>query len=394
MNADKYVFSQIIEWVPHYQFQRIVDKYNGNYKQRSFSCWDQFLCLMFAQLTYRDSLRDIEVCLRSRGQNLYHLGFRGRVCRSTLADANENRDCRIFVELAERLIQKARRLYVDDSVGEMELAQTVYALDSSTIDLCLALYPWARFRRRKAAIKLHTLLDVRGAIPTLIFLSDGKLHDVNFLDELPVEAGAIYVMDRAYVDFTRLYRFDVAHACFVTRSKTNLDYRVVESRPCSPGNGVRCDQIIVLRGVRSAQAYPERLRRIRYYDPETGQTLVFLTNNLVLPAEVIARLYKCRWQIELFFKWIKQNMKIKTFYGYTCNAVRTQIAIGICTYVIIAILKKELQLSQSLSTILQVLSVSVFEKVTLNQLFAENTLSPHDSALDAGNYNQLLLRGL
>jgi hypothetical protein len=371
MNAGKMVFSQLTEWVPHYEFQRLVERYQGDYKVREFSCWEQFLCMMFAQLTYRDSLRDIESCLRSRSNLLYHLGLRSSVARSTLADANERRDWRIYADLAQKLIARARRLYAQDPLA-VELDETVYALDSTTIDLCLELFPWARFRRHKAAIKLHTLLDLRGAIPTLIYLSDGKLHDVNFLDELPLEAGAYYVLDRGYVDFGRLHRFVLEGAFFVTRAKRHLRYRVRESRPLETDSGVRADQVIQLTGTVTRKSYPERLRRVRYYDAERKKTLVFLTNIFTLPARVIAQLYKCRWQIELFFKWIKQNLKIKTFYGYSDNAVRSQVWIAVCTYVLVAIVKKELKLEVSLSQMLQIISVSIFEKVPLPQLLANN----------------------
>ncbi len=371
MNAGKMVFSQLTEWVPHYEFQRLVERYQGEYKVREFSCWEQFLCMMFAQLTYRDSLRDIESCLRSRSNLLYHLGLRSSVARSTLADANERRDWRIYADLAQKLIARARRLYAQDPLA-VELDETVYALDSTTIDLCLELFPWARFRRHKAAIKLHTLLDLRGAIPTLIYLSDGKLHDVNFLDELPLEAGAYYVLDRGYVDFGRLHRFVLEGAFFVTRAKRHLRYRVRESRPLETDSGVRADQVIQLTGTVTRKSYPERLRRVRYYDAERKKTLVFLTNIFTLPARVIAQLYKCRWQIELFFKWIKQNLKIKTFYGYSDNAVRSQVWIAVCTYVLVAIVKKELKLEVSLSQMLQIISVSIFEKVPLPQLLANN----------------------
>lgn len=389
MNAEKYVFSQLVQWVPHYEFRRIIERYGGEYKVREFSCWDQFLCMTFAQVTGRESLRDIEACLRSRTQLLYQLGIRGLVSRSTLADANETRDWRIYADLAHFLIRHARKLYADD-VLSVPLDEPVYAFDSTTIDLCLHLFPWARFRRHKAAIKLHTLLDLRGAIPTLIYLSDGKLHDVNALDELLLEAGAFYVMDRGYVDFARLYRFAREHAFYVTRAKSNLRYRRLRSLPVEPDCGVRSDQIIKLTGMKSARAYPDTLRRIRYVDPTTHKVLVFLTNHLALPARVVAQLYKCRWQIELFFKWIKQNLRIKTFYGTSNNAVRTQIWIAVGVYVLAAIAKKELQLSQSLSTMMKILSVSPFEKVTLQQLFTETS----EQNLECDNCNQLMLFNL
>jgi hypothetical protein len=348
--------------------------------------------MMFAQLTYRDSLRDIECCLRSRPALLYHMGIRGTVARSTLADANESRDWRLYADLAQKLIARARRLYAGEPLG-VELDETIYALDSTTIDLCLALFPWARFRRHKAAIKLHTLLDLRGAIPTLIYLSDGKLHDVNFLDQLPLEAGAYYVMDRGYVDFHRLHRFLIEGAFFVTRAKCNLSCRVVETIPVEPGQKVRADQRIQLLGPASSKAYPERLRRIRYHDDELRKLLVFLTNNLFLPGQVIAQLYRSRWQIELFFKWIKQNLRIKTFYGYSDNAVWTQVWIAVCTYVLAAIARKELNVEASLSRMLQVISVSVFEKVPLPQLLAQSDYAtiPQNETTDCCNQLRLNL---
>ena len=393
MNAGQMVFSQLTHWVPHYEFQRLVERYHTEYKVRRFSSWDQFLCMMFAQLTYRDGLRDIESCLRSRPALLYHMGIRGKVSRSTLADANERRDWRLYADLAQRLIARARPLYVGEALG-VELDATVYALDSTTIDLCLELFPWARFRRHKAAVKLHTLLDLRGSIPTLIYLSDGKLHDVNFLDQLPIETGAYYVMDRGYVDFRRLHRFVTEGVFFVTRAKRNLSYRVVEVRPVEPDGKARADQLIALSAATSHKVYPDPLRRIRYYDEELKKTLVFLTNNLFLPAEVVAQLYKRRWQIELFFKWIKQNLKIKTFYGYSDNAVRTQVWIAVCTYLLVAIVKKELKLEASLSRMLQIISISVFDKVPLHQLLADtNELAElqNDGSYDS---NQLLFSHL
>lgn len=393
MNTGKMVFSQIAECVPHYEFQRLVARYQGDYKVREFHCWDQFLCMMFAQLTYRDGLRDIESCLRSRPTLLYHMGIRASVSRSTLADANESRDWRIYADLAQKLIARARRLCSQDELSA-ELDETVYALDSTTIDLCLQLYPWARFRRRKGAIKLHTLLDLRGAIPTLIYLSDGKLHDVNFLDEMPLECGAYYVMDRGYVHFRRLRRFALEGAFFVTRSKSNMCYRVVETRRVESGSGVRADQLILLTGTSSSSAYPERLRRVRYFDAEHNKTLVFLTNNMVLPASVIAKLYKSRWQIELFFKWIKQNLKIKTFYGYSNNAVRTQVWIAVCTYVLVVILKKQLNLKASMSQILQIISVSVFDKTPLQQLLADITVADTLQNQTTTDSNQLSFNSL
>jgi len=347
--------------------------------------------MLFAQYTYRDSLRDIELCLRSRGASLYHMGLRQPVARSTLAEANENRDWRLYADLAGKLIERARRLYADDAL-EGALEETVYALDSTTIDLCLELFPWARFRRRKAAIKLHTLLDLRGSIPTLIYLSDGKFHDVNVLDALPLEAGAYYVVDRGYVDYHRLHRFVMEGSFFVTRAKSNMRYRVAESKACD--GPVRSDQMVALTGAGSARAYPERLRRIRYHDDTLEKSIVFLTNNLVLPAIVVAQLYKRRWQIELFFKWIKQNLKIKTFYGYSDNAVRTQVWIAVCTYVIAAIVKKELKLEASLSQMLQIISVSVFEKVPLLELFTECPIHSELQNPSTLHSNQLCFNGI
>lgn len=370
MFAEKFSFAQLTDFIHREQFHRIVRRYSGNYKIKSFSCWDQFLCMAFGQLTYRDSLADIEICLRSRQTQLYHLGIRGRVSHSTLADANQNRDWRIYHDLAQTLIQRARLLYANDDL-DMELDQTVYALDSTTIDLCLKLFPWARFRRAKAAVKLHTLLDLRGSIPVFVAISDGKMADVRVLDELILEAGAFYVMDRGYVDFRRLYRFVLASAFYVTRSKSNLKFRRLESRPVPAGTGIRSDQVVWLSNPSSVRHYPDKLRRIHYVDAESGRSLVFLTNNFELPALVIALLYKGRWHVELFFKWIKQNLRIKHFFGNSDNAVKTQIWISIAVYVLVAIVKKELKLEMSLSSILQVLSVNVFSKEPLAQLLAE-----------------------
>jgi hypothetical protein len=342
--------------------------------------------MTFAQVTYRQSLADIEVCLRSRPDQLYRMGFRSTVAHSTLADANRERDWRIYADLAQLLITRARRLYADEPIG-VELDQTVYALDSTTIDLCLSLFPWARFRRAKAAIKLHTLLDLRGPIPTMISISDGKQADVRVLDELIPEPGAFYVMDRGYVDFQRLYQFELAGAFFVTRAKTNLQFNRLESRLVDASTGVRSDQIIWLRNLSSIQQYPDKLRRIHYVDAKTGKRLVFLTNNFDLPAATIAQLYKCRWQVELFFKWIKQNLRITHFYGTTDNAVKTQVWIAVTVYVLVAIVRKQLELKVSLSQLLQILSVNVFEQVPLPELVA-NTISQHESR-DARN--QLML---
>lgn len=370
MYVGKLVFAQVMEFVPLSVFRRCVAKYQGNRKVRTFTCLDQFLCMAFAQITYRESLRDIEACLRSQSNKLYHMGIRGTVSRSTLADANEQRDWRIYAELAHTLIATARSLYSTEPFIE-ELDETVYALDSTTIDLCLSLFPWATFRKRKGAVKLHTLLDLRGNIPTFIYISDGKLHDVNVLDFLPLEPGAFYVMDRGYVDFERLYAITQAAAFFVTRAKSNLKFRRLYSRQVDRATGMICDQTIVLTGPISKKDYPEKLRRIKYNDPQSGKTLVFLTNNFTLPTLTIAQLYRSRWQVELFFKWIKQNLRIKTFYGTSENAVKTQVWIAISVYVLVAIMKKQLRLQESLYTILQILSVTSFERTSLIQLITE-----------------------
>jgi hypothetical protein len=372
MHFGKTVFRQIMEWIHPEQFRRCVTRYNGNYKVRNFSCWEQFLAMGFAQVTYRESLADIEICLRSRGPQLYHLGFRSPVAHSTLGDANRTRDWRIYADLAQVLIRRARKLYAHESLG-VELDQTVYALDSTTIDLCLSLFPWARFRSTKAAIKLHTLLDVRGPIPTMITISEGKQADVHVLDELMPEPGAFYVLDRGYVDFERLYRFVLAGAFFVTRTKAGIQLNRLESRPVDRSCGLRSDHIVWLVRPKSVAHYPERLRRVSYRDPEDGKVLVFLTNNFDLPALVIAQLYRLRWRVELFFKWIKQNLRIKHFFGVSDNAVKTQVWIAVCVYLLVAIIRKELGLELSLSQMLQVLSVNVFEQLPLPVLFAKIT---------------------
>jgi hypothetical protein len=386
MPTGKLIFSQLTEWIHPEQFRRCVARYDGNYKVYKFPCWDQFLAMSFAQITYRDSLADIEVCLRSRQDQLYRLGFRSTIAHSTLADANSARDWRIYHDLAQWLIARARRLYADESFG-VELEQTAYALDSTTIDLCLSLFPWARFRATKAAVKLHTLLDLRGPIPTMISISEGKQGDVGVLDEIVLEPGAFYVMDRGYVDFARLYRFVLAGAFFVTRAKAGLRLNRLESRAVDENTGVRADQAVWLTLDKSSQHYPDRFRRVSYRDPELGKALVFLTNNFDLPALTIAQLYKSRWRIELFFKWVKQNLRIKHFFGTTENAVKTQVWIAICVYVLVAIVRKELRLELSLSQILQVLSVNVFEQVPLAELVAKSA-----SQTDSGNsHNQLML---
>jgi hypothetical protein len=382
----KIIFSQIMDFLPMHEFRKCVKRYHGNYNVKSFSCLDQFLCMSFAQLTYRESLRDIEACLRSMQNKLYHMGIRSRVSRNTLSYANEKRDWRIYADLAQVLIHTARNLYIDEDFG-IELDNTVYALDSTTIDLCLSLFPWARFRKYKGAIKLHTLLDLRSNIPSFIEITDGKVHDVNILDELIPEAGSFYIMDRAYVDFLRLYILTQCLAFFVIRAKTNLQFRRLYSHPIDKSTGLKCDQTIILTGIKSAKEYPEKLRRIRYFDTVHNLNLTFLTNNFTLPALTIAQLYKYRWKIELFFKWIKQHLRIKSFYGTTINAVKTQIWIAVSVYVLVAIIKKRLNLEHSLYTILQILSITVFEKVLITQLFTDFSIT--NQLVDSPN--QLLL---
>ena len=371
MNQGQTVFSQIIDFLPQKKFRQCVNRYNGNYRVRSFKCYDQLLCMAFAQLTYRESLRDIECCLRAMREKLYHMGIRGKVSRSTLADANEVRDWRIYGDFAQVLIHEARNLYAEDNFG-LELNDTVYALDSSTIDLCLSLFPWARFRKTKAAIKLHTLLDLRGDIPTFIWITDGKVHDVNVLDHLVAEPGSIYVMDRAYLDFQRLYQMHQDLAIFVTRSKTNTGLRRLYSHKVDKATGVRYDQTVVPTGFYTQKDYPDKLRRIKYFDAEKGRTFIFLTNQFTLPALTIAELYRYRWRVEIFFKWIKQHLRIKKFFGTSENAVKTQIWIAISTYVLVAIMKKRMKIDLSLYTILQILSISIFEKKPIYQVLTES----------------------
>lgn len=366
MLNDRYVFSQLIDSLPRREFNRCVARYRGNRRIRSFSCFDQFLCMAFAQLTYRESLRDIEICLHAFHKKLYHAGFRGVIARSTLADANELRDWRIYEDFAHVLIARARRLYLADGFGA-QLHQPAYALDSTTIDLCLTLFPWAHFRSHKAAIKLHTLIDLRGNIPCFVLITDGKIHDVNVLDVLPLEPGAFYVMDKAYLDFGRLHRLTTGLAFFVTRAKSNLDFNRRSSRRVDKATGLHCDQTIVLGGPKTSKLYPGLLRRVVYRDVETGKRFVFLSNNFDLPAMTIANIYRCRWQVEWFFRWIKQHLRIKSFYGTSPNAVKTQIWIAICTYVLVAIIKKELEVDLSLHEILQILSVSLSEKTPINK---------------------------
>ena len=367
MHAGKLVFSQLMGQLPLHTFRQCIAKYPNRYPTLKFSHLDQFLCLAFAQLTYRESLRDIEICLRAHQAKLYHLGIRGRVSRSTLADANEQRDWRIYADFAMHLIKIARKLYAHDSFA-VDLEQTVYALDTTTIDLCLSVFPWARFRSTKAAVKLHTLLDLRGNIPSFIHISDGKMHEVNVLDILIPEAGSFYIMDRGFTDFARLFVLQQAQAFFVIRAKSNLACRRVYSRSVDKSTGLRCDQTIALTAPKASKDYPQHLRRIKFYDAEHDKELVFLTNNFDLPALTIAQLYRCRWQVELFFKWIKQHLRIKRFYGTTGNAVKTQIWISITVYVLVAIVKKRLNTEASLYTILQILSLTLFEKTPLDQL--------------------------
>lgn len=371
MNSIKTIFSQLMDYLPFNYFDRIVEKYRGNYKVKSFTCRDQFYAMAFAQLTYRESLRDIEVCLRSQRTKLYHMGFRSIVARNTLAHANAKRDWRIYADFAQILIKQARRLYQGEDIG-LELANTIYALDSTTIDLCLSLFPWALFRKTKSAIKLHTLLDLRGSIPSFIWITHGKYHDVNILDRLTPEPGAIYLFDRAYIDFLRLYRLHSYGAFFVTRAKSNMAFKRIYSRSVDKSTGLRCDQTIRLTNYYQSQYFPSFLRRIKFFDSEQQRTLVFLSNLFNLPPLTIAILYKNRWKVELFFRWIKQNLRIKSFYGTSSNAVKTQIWIAICVYVLVAIVKKQLKIEVSLYTFLQILSVNIFEKTPILQLVTNN----------------------
>jgi len=386
MNAGRTVFAQLIEHLPHKEFQKCVARYHGDRYGKKFSCWDQYLAMAFAQLTYRESLRDIETCLRAVGGKLYHMGFRTSVARSTLAEANESRDWRIFADFAQRLIATARELYACEPMG-VALEQSLYALDSTTIDLCLALFPWARFRRRKAAVKMHTLLDLRGNIPAFVHITDGKVHDVNVLDQIVPEPGAFYVMDRGYIDFERLFVLTLSSAFFVMRTKSNVLLQRRYSHPVDKSTGVRSDQTVILSSYESALVYPDALRRVSYLDAETGRRLQFLTNNFVLPALTIAQIYRQRWQVELFFKWIKQHLRIKAFYGTSENAVKTQIWIAVSVYVLVAIVRKRLGLEASLYQILQIFSLTLFEKTpilcTLQAVDADSNSTE--------NANQLIL---
>ena len=370
MNYGKTIFAQLMDFLPTHEFGQCVERYQGHYKIKSFTCWDQFLCMAFAQFTYRESLRDIQACLRGSQQKLYHMGFRGKVSRNTLAHANQVRDWRIYGDFAHILIAQARRLYAHEDFG-VELEEAVYAFDASTIDLCLSVFPWAKFRQRKGAIKLHTLMDLRGSIPTLIFITHGKVHEINLLDELLFEPGAIYLFDRGYLDFARLYNIHQSPAFFIIRAKRNFRFRRLFSQPADKAKGIQADQIIQLHGFYSRRDYPDRLRRIRYFDAEKQKRLVFLTNNFALPALTIAELFRCRWKIELFFKWIKQHLRIKAFYGTSENAVKTQTWIAITIYVLVAIIKKVLKLEPSLYSMLQILSVTLFEKTPLFQVLSQ-----------------------
>jgi hypothetical protein len=369
MNQGKIIFSQLASFFPKYQFDKCVMRYKGNYKVLDFTCWQQFLVMCFAQLTYRESLRDIEVCLGAIQNKLYHAGIKVKVAKSTLADANESRDWRIYADFAQILINEARPLYRDDNDFKLDIKEMVYALDSSTIDLCLSLFPWAKFRKKKGAVKLHTLLDLRGSIPTFIEITDGLVHDVNILDHLNLEAGSFYIMDRGYVDYRRLFLIAESMAYFVTRAKDNFAFKRLYSRHVDKTTGLKCDQTVRLTGYYAKKDYPDKIRRIKYYDEETDKTMVFLTNNFKLSALTITKLYKQRWQIELFFRWIKQHLRIKSFFGTSRNAVFTQIWIAVCVYIIVAILKKRLKLEQPLYTILQILSLTLFERIPFQQVF-------------------------
>jgi hypothetical protein len=382
MNSGKTVLSQLIDFLPIKEFRRCVERYNENQRIRSFSCWDQFLCLAFAQLSYRESLRDIESCLRSMKNKLYHMGIRGNISRSTLADANEKRDWRIYADFAQVLIHSARQSYSGDEF-DVELDEIVYALDASTIDLCLSLFPWAKFRKTKGAVKLHTLSDLRGNIPAFISITEGKVHDVNILDELIPEPGSFYIMDRGYLDFKRLYMLNQFRSFFVIRSKINTKFRRLYSRQVDKSIGLKCDQTIVLTGRNSEIDYPDKLRRIKYYDAEIDKRFSFLTNNFIVSPFIIAELYKCRWQVELFFKWIKQHLRIKSFYGTSKNALKTQIWVAISVYVLVAIVKKHLRLeNMTLYTILQILSVTLFERTQLLQLLTKSNYNKVDYITD------------
>lgn len=373
MNNGRSIFSQIMDFLPLYELKKCIRRYRGDYKVQSFTCLNQFYTMAFAQLTYRESLRDIEACLNALQSKLYHLGIRSKISKSTLADANNTRDWRIYADFAQVLINIARPLYAQEDLG-LELDEMVYALDSTTIDLCLSLFPWAKFRRRKAAVKMHTLIDIHGSIPVFIHISDGKMHDVNVLDILEIEAGSVYLVDRGYIDFDRLYTIHKNNATFISLAKSNMKFRRIYSQQSDISNGIHSDQTIVLTVPKSRKEYPEKLRRIHFYDAEHQNHLYFLTNNFSFTSGTIAKLYKCRWQVELFFKWIKQHLRIKAFYGTSENAVKSQIWIAICIYVLLAIIKKKLNIKMSLYTILQVASVSLFEKIPINEAFSDNDI--------------------
>ena len=387
MNKGKTLLAQVLEFIPKYEFDKLVEKYKGNYKAQEFSCWEQYICMAFAQLTGRESLRDIETCLNTVSNKLYHCGIKSKVAKSTLAYWNETRDWRIYAELAQILITTARKLYKGDNEFLKDLDATVYAFDSTTIDLCLTLFPWAKFRKTKSAIKAHTLLDLQGNIPAWLYITDGGVHDVNALDELPIEAGAYYVMDKGYVDFTRLYAIHQASAFWITRAKDNFSYTRQYSAEVDKTTGVICDQTGILKSTIAFKNYPDKIRRIKYYDNISGVTYVFITNNMVIKASMIAALYKQRWQVELFFKWIKQHLKIKSFFGTSRNAVYTQIWIAVSIYVIIAIIKKELKSEFTLYTLLQKLSVCIFEKTPILQAFTKIDLQREEQ----GTPKQLIL---
>jgi IS4 transposase len=386
MNSGRSIFAQLVEHLPVHEFRKCVDRYQGNHRIKSFSCWDQFLCLIFGQLGRRESLRAIVASLRGHRQRLYHMGIRGTISKSTMADANESRDWRIYADFAQVLIAQARSLYRNDDLG-LDLDATVYALDSTTIDLCMTLFPWAVYKSKQHAMKLHTLLDLRGNIPTFIRITPAQLHDVNFLDNIILEPGAFYVMDRGYLDFERLYRWTLAGAFFVTRSRKNFRFHRLASFPVDKTTGIQCDQAVSAHWFYAAKGYPERLRRIRYRDPQTDKKLVFLTSNFSLPALTIAALYRSRWQVELFFKWIKQHLRIKAFYGVSQNAVKTQVWTAVCAYVLVALVKKRLNLDASLYTILQVLSLTLFEKTPILQAFSSELCQ----IVEVQNHNQLEL---
>lgn len=387
MNQGKYVFAQLNDFIVRYEFDKCVDRYQGNYRIRDFSCWNQFLCMMFGQLTHRESIRDIATCMRAHQNKIYHLGIKQAVSHSTITRANENRDWRIYADFGKYLIDLVRPLYADDNDFAIDLDNTVYALDSTTIDLCLSVFPWAKFRKKKAAVKMHTMLDLRGNIPVFIDITDGKVHDVNTLDLIDFEPYAIYVMDKAYTDFERLFEIEMSKAFFTIRAKDNLKFKRVSSIKADKTKGLKCDQIIKLTGIKTSKLYPRKLRRVKYWDTDNELLLVFLTNNFQADALTICMLYKMRWQIELFFKWIKQHLRIKTFWGYSPNAVKTQIWIAICTYLIIAMIKKQIKSDLSLYEISQILGVSVFDKTPLNELLTNFSKNEKTKEL----YNQLNL---